>query len=315
MNEEAGMEHEPWRRWRCESDDIVEQARMLPHWEQACVQLECGRFESIIDGVSIGDDLSLFRKRTNRRLHEISRVPADTCAAALLAPESDAILFQGQHVRAGDVLVVPPGGAFDIVTLGAFDVVVAMLSTKILPPAHGLVIDRRGAILAACAATRRLTDTMQKVLAAVDLEQPSRRRQLRMQLECHVIDCMSIEELESATRPSHRDDSALMAAARRLLLADAQPDGQAPRVSELAEQMGVSVRQLHKLFQARVGMPPRAYAERVRLARARSDLRESPPGATTVAAVATRWGFGHLGRFSSLYRAVFGELPSQTART
>jgi AraC-like DNA-binding protein len=34
----------------------------------------------------------------------------------------------------------------------------------------------------------------------------------------------------------------------------------------------------------------------------------------TVAAVAHRWGFAHLGRFASAYRCRFGEPPSDTLR-
>ena len=34
-------------------------------------------------------------------------------------------------------------------------------------------------------------------------------------------------------------------------------------------------------------------------------------GAVTVAAVAYRWGFAHLGRFAAVYRSRFGVTPSE----
>jgi AraC-like DNA-binding protein len=43
-------------------------------------------------------------------------------------------------------------------------------------------------------------------------------------------------------------------------------------------------------------------------------LRAARPGEVTVAEVAAKWGFWHLGRFASTYRATFGELPSQSLR-
>ena len=45
---------------------------------------------------------------------------------------------------------------------------------------------------------------------------------------------------------------------------------------------------------------------------ARRELRDASPGSTTVTRVATRWGFTELGRFAGEYRAMFGELPSET---
>lgn len=82
----------------------------------------------------------------------------------------------------------------------------------------------------------------------------------------------------------------------------------------LAEIGGMSVRSLQEGFRRHVGAPPMAYLQQIRLARARTALREADSAATTVASVANRWGFAHLGRFASAYRAAFGESPSETLR-
>lgn len=39
-----------------------------------------------------------------------------------------------------------------------------------------------------------------------------------------------------------------------------------------------------------------------------------PTSGLTVATIAARWGFPHLGRFSVDYRAVYGTTPSRTLR-
>ena len=39
------------------------------------------------------------------------------------------------------------------------------------------------------------------------------------------------------------------------------------------------------------------------------------PAVATVAMIANRWGFTHLGRFSTDYRAAYGTSPSRTLRT
>lgn len=59
-------------------------------------------------------------------------------------------------------------------------------------------------------------------------------------------------------------------------------------------------------------MSPMAYLRQVRLARAHEDARRG--GVRSVAEVAHRWGFSHLGRFAAAYAARYGAVPSETLR-
>jgi AraC-like DNA-binding protein len=85
--------------------------------------------------------------------------------------------------------------------------------------------------------------------------------------------------------------------------------------AELAAVAGVGARWLQVAFRRQSGLSPMAYLREVRLERARAELSEADPAGTTVADVAFRWGFGHLGRFAEKYRERFGELPSETLRS
>lgn len=94
---------------------------------------------------------------------------------------------------------------------------------------------------------------------------------------------------------------------------EATPD--APfTVRDLAKVAGVSVRSLQEGFREHVGMPPMAYLRRVRLQRAHADMSAADGAPATVASVAHRWGFTHLGRFARAYQALYGDLPVQTLR-
>jgi AraC-like DNA-binding protein len=62
------------------------------------------------------------------------------------------------------------------------------------------------------------------------------------------------------------------------------------------------------------GVPPMTYVRDVRLSSVRQQLQRRAHDSTTVAEVATRLGFLHLGRFAAIYRDTFGELPSETLR-
>ncbi|WP_240669708.1 AraC family transcriptional regulator [Actinoplanes solisilvae] len=86
-------------------------------------------------------------------------------------------------------------------------------------------------------------------------------------------------------------------------------------VTELARVANMSVRSLQEGFRRHVGTAPMNYLQQVRLGRAHEALRRGDPARLTVASVAHRWGFAHLGRFASAYRDRFGESPSATLRS
>jgi AraC-like DNA-binding protein len=86
-------------------------------------------------------------------------------------------------------------------------------------------------------------------------------------------------------------------------------------VRAIATAAGVSERTLQSAFQAEIGRSPMSYVRARRLERAHADLADAAPSDyVSVTAIASRWGFGHLGRFAAEYRHHFGESPSATLR-
>lgn len=83
-------------------------------------------------------------------------------------------------------------------------------------------------------------------------------------------------------------------------------------VSSLAARSHVSVRSLQEGFRSNLGVSPMTYLREVRLRRAHQMLLESNPSEITVASVAHRWGFTHLGRFAAAHAERYGEAPSET---
>jgi AraC-like DNA-binding protein len=84
--------------------------------------------------------------------------------------------------------------------------------------------------------------------------------------------------------------------------------------STLAAQCHVSVRTLQDGFNRHLGVSPMGYVRQVRLRRAHRDLRSADPACHTVASIAHRWGFTHLGRFAAAYKAAYGESPARALR-
>jgi transcriptional regulator GlxA family with amidase domain len=82
----------------------------------------------------------------------------------------------------------------------------------------------------------------------------------------------------------------------------------------LARALGVTVRTLSRDFTARHGVGPMAFIRQKRIEAVHHDLLSSDPEAKSVSDVAVCYGFTELGRFAGSYRAIFGELPSETLR-
>lgn len=83
-------------------------------------------------------------------------------------------------------------------------------------------------------------------------------------------------------------------------------------VSQLCTLTGVSRRTLQAGFQSQFGVSPKQYLTTHRLNGVRRDLLATNSKAASVTDIATAWGFFHVGHFASSYKAMFGELPSQT---
>lgn len=83
--------------------------------------------------------------------------------------------------------------------------------------------------------------------------------------------------------------------------------------AEIAAACGVGVRALNATFPRFQNMPMMKYLREIRLRAVRQELQDLT-GAASVAEVALKWGFDHMGRFSQQYQSRFGELPSQTLR-
>jgi AraC-like DNA-binding protein len=82
-------------------------------------------------------------------------------------------------------------------------------------------------------------------------------------------------------------------------------------LADIAAAARLSVRGLQAAFRRAGRATPLAELRRTRLRRAHAELRSRAPYGTTVGAVAGRWGFHNLSRFSAEHRSVFGCSPSE----
>lgn len=163
-----------------------------------------------------------------------------------------------------------------------------------------------------------LLQTLQAIADRADarpnlFSQASVRELIHQELASRISHCLSTTDetyRDHVTMPLHRRYRIVKRAEAYIL---AHLDRKIS-VADLVESVEVSERSLQYAFQDVWGVSPFEYLTKQRLNKARRDLYRAVPGQTTVAYVATASGFWHLGRFSGAYRALFGELPSETLR-
>ncbi|SCF00559.1 Helix-turn-helix domain-containing protein [Micromonospora haikouensis] len=113
--------------------------------------------------------------------------------------------------------------------------------------------------------------------------------------------------------PTRSPGAVAPAAVRRAVAYIEEHADQPLTVTEVAA--GLGVRALQQAFRRYLDTTPMLYLRRVRLERVHRDLQAAEPGeGLTVAVVAVRYGFVHLGRFATQYRQAYGQPPSHTLR-
>ncbi len=86
-------------------------------------------------------------------------------------------------------------------------------------------------------------------------------------------------------------------------------------IKTLAAEHQISEQTLQNSFKSLFGFTPKRFLRLLKLNLVHNELMENDPGQSTVSKVALKWGFVHMGRFSSYYTELFGENPSQTLKT
>jgi AraC-like DNA-binding protein len=123
----------------------------------------------------------------------------------------------------------------------------------------------------------------------------------------------ALDAVEDPTRAG--PGSAEPGVVRRAVAFVEEHAGEPIDVGDIAAAAGIGARGLQHAFRRHRDTTPRAFLVGVRLERAHRELRDGDPTrGDTVAAVARRWGFTHLGRFTAAYRARYGCTPSETLR-
>ena len=224
------------------------------------------------------------------------------------------------NLRAGECLLLPPGRPYQVAWNSVAADVTTLSFEDLQRDALGLVdratvnVDFTRPITPA--AGRHWSQTIRYVQRSLThgpmlAAAPLARRELGWLVSSAVLACFPNSTLD-AESPPHAGGTPQPL--RRALAFIDEHAGDAITLNEIAVAAHLSPRGLQATFRRHLDTTPLARLRSVRMERAHQDLQNAEPGNTSVAALAARWGFTHLGRFAVDYRRRYGSSPSQTLR-
>lgn len=279
---------------------IEQQEKAFGGWREHYQQMSCGVFRNRVVQLEL-DGVQVFQERINTRVEQYFHAPADAlsfcfdhCEQALYVLNGDSEntwITPRDYAETGLVFsggFLARAGAMNIHALDG------LFMTPLRSSHCPLFARWVGGLLSNLLSTQN--DATHGNLASQLLE------------DCFFVAESAAARLEGSTRKRVPIGRRIVRCAVELV--NAHPE-ELFNSLQLATAASVSVRQLQKAFLDFTGVTPSAWLKLRRLNAARRDLASAHPR-LTVAEVAMRWGFWHLGRFSREYRQLFQELPSQT---
>lgn len=266
--------------------------------------------------------LHALRSRENvPRIAHVSLLPGRAFASLPLRSETPTI-WSGVELRPGDVIFHSLGerahqwtkGAnqWGIISLPPERLAVyskVLTGSQLIPPLAGRVLrpsppaaaNLRRILSSAC----RVAETKPEIIAHQEAA-----RALEQELIHALVSCLTANDAyRSLATKRHHSEIML-----RFEDALAGHVDRQPGVPALCAAIGVPERTLQACCLEFLGMSPSRYLWLRRLNMVHAALRHADPATASVAEIAQRYQFLDLKRFATVYRAIFGEMPSDTLR-
>jgi AraC family ethanolamine operon transcriptional activator len=301
--------------------DADDHACNLTAWKQNYDQITPGKFHGVLAELQM-PQMQVFLEQTSQAVHQSCCVWPDAFWFGLQM-HANSGRINGRLCGTGAIMVRPGNCEFELVTPVDYAI-------------YGIVI-RRNALLCAADQMRCRIDWSQlanaEVLHVADAANTACLQTLASLLSDHdagseqipaaslelpqqavmmaILSMLDTSEADRALSSSFMRRQRIVGQARDYVLAHRD---QAIAVPELCEHLHVSRRTLQYCFEDVLGISPIQYLRIIRLNGARRHLREDLSNSRTVRDVAADWGFWHFSQFSSDYRKLFGQSPSELLR-
>ncbi|WP_347912386.1 helix-turn-helix domain-containing protein [Pseudomonas grandcourensis] len=282
--------------------DVAEQIRATPGWVQQYQQMSPGHFAGLVRYLDL-QGVEIYEESMNTRVEQNFSAPQGSLSFCFDRGDNALYVLNGES---RNIWITPENYQEIAVVFGPefvkrHSLDIARLEGLFMAPLNS----QQNALFC-----RWLSGTLTRLSQTFD---PPSREALTQQL---LEDCLFI--LDNACVGLDQGSLQRRAGERSIMKRVGEWAADTPEehlnLLELSQVAGVSLRQLQHAFKTYTGMSPTQWLRLRRLNSARRELLSRTPTQTTVAEVAMHWSFWHLGRFSSSYRALFNELPSDTLK-
>lgn len=290
------------------------------HWDLDYYQLDRGIFSS--ERIMFGNSTTIFSNaKLGRRILQRGATPSGLITFGVLANPNISIHWRNYDISGDKMLIFPPGGELYSITQPDFEVFALSLSEETLNrtcrsfelPDFRKLVDGNEVFNCHPQSMLLLRQWLQKTTFGLTSCAPAADSNMQLQkLEEDLARRLIVTLAESRdpmVKPvMRRRDSALNAAVDFIV----ESDSPVTSVRELCSIAHVSERTLEYAFRERFGQTPKTFTLNQRLNNVRKMLTNADRDVDRIYKIAEHQGFFHMGQFTSDYRRLFGEKPSET---
>ena len=297
-----------------QAQDADEHAHNLTDWEQSYDQITPGCFQGSLVELQL-PHTQVFRESISHAVRQSCCVWPEAFWFGLADQTADTRI-NGRLAGAGQIMVRPGHCEFELITPADHTIYGIVIQRDALVAAAdrlGCQVDwaqlGRAEMMHVDAAARATCLQTLRSLLAQGAGSALHQQASQQAVTEALLSLLDTSQVDSGVSKSFERRQRLVAKARDYVLAHRD---QAVTVPELCERLFVSRRTLQYCFEDVLNISPMQYLRLIRLNGARRSLRASSGAPVTVRDVAANWGFWHFSQFSSDYRKLFGQCPSES---
>lgn len=303
--------------------DVDEHAGNLGKWDQCYDQLSSGSFHGTLSEVWIGD-MQVFREVTTQSVVEHGHAWEGARLFGVPMAMAGSGSFCDRPLHTGSIFSFGPSCEFSLHTPKEFDVVGIAIKEEDYQQVVASLVEAgstqmpsdRPTVMRCQSGLDELRMFLDSLFEVLDdnpaiLSHPTVQKTICSALLGHICDSIQTASDMPAPLPTYQARKAIVEQVRHHVLNNLHDT---VTIAELCEALRTSRRTIQYCFQEVLNTNPVQYLRAIRLNNVRRELRNGNPAQMRIQDVAARWGFWHLSHFASDYRAMFGELPSDTLR-